>query len=271
LIATDSVLWDPLDFLHAAGLVSWRFDHLLAEQLPFARFCAGRWPSPYADVAGGYAEYCRHLCGDRPKPFTRLEQQAAKLARDVGKLHFVSHVGDSRWLDLVIDWKTAQYQRTGVANALALPHTRAILDQIRTTQTPEFAGLMSVLFAGDRPVAAHFGMRSRSVWHYWFPVYDAGLAAYSPGLLLVLMMIKECAGLGIRRLDFGAGEGEHKRRFMTGARDLAYGEVDARAWRRWRRGGIRLCKRMIDKAPGGAWLRQQLAARRAKSVERPAP
>ena len=29
---------------------------------------------------------------------------------------------------------------------------------------------------GERLVAAHLGMRSRTVWHYWFPAYDPAFA-----------------------------------------------------------------------------------------------
>jgi CelD/BcsL family acetyltransferase involved in cellulose biosynthesis len=86
--------------------------------------------------------------------------------------------------------------------------------------------VLSTLHAGDRLAAAHFGMRSATVWHWWFPVYDPDLSKYSPGILLLLEMAREARGLGIRVIDFGKGDAEYKERLKTGDLALAEGTVE---------------------------------------------
>jgi CelD/BcsL family acetyltransferase involved in cellulose biosynthesis len=100
-----------------------------------------------------------------------------------------------------------------------------LLRLIHATQHEEFAGMLSALYAGDELVAAHFGMRSRTVWHYWFPCFRREFAKYSPGLVLLLEMIRSAPPLGVRLIDFGKGDNLYKRRFMNTAIPIAEGAV----------------------------------------------
>ena len=87
--------------------------------------------------------------------------------------------------------------------------------------------MLSVLFAGERPVAAHLGMRSRTAWHYRLPTYDRDFAKYSPGLILLLEMAAQAPALGIRMIDLGKGSALYKQRLMSGAVPLIEGVVPA--------------------------------------------
>jgi CelD/BcsL family acetyltransferase involved in cellulose biosynthesis len=75
-------------------------------------------------------------------------------------------------------------------------------------------------------VAAHFGIRSRRIWHWWFPAYDREFARYSPGLILLVEMMRAAEGLGLERIDLGRGEALYKRRLMTGAATVYSGCVE---------------------------------------------
>ena len=100
--------------------------------------------------------------------------------------------------------------------------------------------MLSALYVGDRLAAAHMGMRSASVWHYWFPAYDPELSKYSPGLILLLRMAQAAPSLGLRVIDLGKGSTLYKDRLMSGEVPLAEGRVElpslATAVRRLRRG-----------------------------------
>jgi CelD/BcsL family acetyltransferase involved in cellulose biosynthesis len=78
------------------------------------------------------------------------------------------------------------------------------------TRAPGCSGTLSVLSAGGRPVAIHFGLRSAATLACWFPSYDVALAKYSPGLMLHLFMAEAAATAGLRRLDLGKGDDEYK-------------------------------------------------------------
>jgi CelD/BcsL family acetyltransferase involved in cellulose biosynthesis len=81
---------------------------------------------------------------------------------------------------------------------------------------PSFAGVLSTLHAGDHLLAAHFGIRSGPVLHWWFPVYDPQFSALAPGWMLLRELVSAAPALGITRIDLGRGDDEYKRRAKTG-------------------------------------------------------
>jgi CelD/BcsL family acetyltransferase involved in cellulose biosynthesis len=105
-----------------------------------------------------------------------------------------------------------------------------VLHDIHRTQNEDFSGALSLLYAGDRMIAGHFGMRSDSVWHYWFPAYDAMLAKYSPGIVLLLKMIEHACEAGISTIDLGKGMSPYKKRFMNAQVDVSSGSVELPSW-----------------------------------------
>ena len=85
--------------------------------------------------------------------------------------------------------------------------------------------MLSTLSVGDRVVAAHMGMRSRTVLHYWFPSFDRAYAKFSPGRILLLELCRAAAAAGIREVELGAGDEDYKLRFADGAIPVAAGFV----------------------------------------------
>ena len=186
-----------------------------------------------------------------------------RAAREVGPPRLEIHVADDRIFRTLLDWKAAQYVRTGVANLFAVPWVVELLDRLRRQQTEDFAGRLSALYLGDRLAAVHLGMYSGGVLHYWFPAYDVELGRYSPGLIWFLETARAAALHGIRRIDLGKPSEKYKLRLMSGATTVAKGAVDLRpAVRVLRRGWWRTrdCLRQTPLWRGAAvpvrWLRR---------------
>jgi CelD/BcsL family acetyltransferase involved in cellulose biosynthesis len=159
----------------------------------------------------------------------QLQRKARKLEREVGDVGFVAHRVDRSVLEYVIRMKSRQCRRTGSFDFLGeLGWTVPLLERIVETDVPGFSGMLSVLYAGGKIAAAHLGMRSESVLHWWFPVYDpeSDLARYSPGGLLLMMLAEHGASVGLRALDLGKGEDSYKASFRTGAVIVAEGSVE---------------------------------------------
>jgi CelD/BcsL family acetyltransferase involved in cellulose biosynthesis len=140
--------------------------------------------------------------------------------------------------ELLQEWKAEQYRRTRRLNTFDYDWVIELLDRIRTTQTAEFRGVLSVLYAGDRMAAVHLGIRSQRVLHWWFPTYSRELAQYSPGLILLTELAKETESLGVQRIDLGRGDERYKGSLSNGAFLIAEGAVDRRpvrrtVWRTW--------------------------------------
>jgi CelD/BcsL family acetyltransferase involved in cellulose biosynthesis len=118
--------------------------------------------------------------------------------------------------------------------------------------------MLSLLYAGERLVAGHFGMRGRSVWHYWFPAYDPEVAKYSPGLILLLKMAEHAPSLGVRTIDLGKGMSLYKQRLMNASVLLASGSVELPSWRSIRRQMQRNLRSLLAKSPLGEPVRNAL-------------
>jgi CelD/BcsL family acetyltransferase involved in cellulose biosynthesis len=212
VVAPPGLAWEPVALLRGCGLRTWEFDHLLAAQAPFAPYHRRRRSSPVIDVVGGPA-----LAGGEARKLRKLE-------REHGPVRFAVH--DPGAMATLLAWKSQQYVRTGAADVLARPWVRQVVEAAAGGAGVDGIGLLSTLRAGDRLVAAHLGLRSASVWHWWFPAYDPDLAAYSPGLLLLLRMVEAAPGLGVDRIDLGKGDAGYKQRLMTGVVEVAEGAVE---------------------------------------------
>jgi CelD/BcsL family acetyltransferase involved in cellulose biosynthesis len=215
VLRPDSGL-DTLGLLRSCSLSSWEFDNLEAGQPLFQSHAVEELDSPVIDVSRGYDHYLAHLVENSPKFLKTTLAKERRLGRQVGDVRFVFDETDPRALRTLMEWKSAQYRRTGRHDRFAQPWISTLVHRLADTRTPEFAGVLSVLYAGDRPLAAHFGLRSHELLSCWFPAYDPEFGKYSPGLVLHLRMAEAAAASGIGMLDLGRGAGEYKDSLKTG-------------------------------------------------------
>ncbi|TVL90669.1 GNAT family N-acetyltransferase [Streptomyces sp. SAJ15] len=222
LVHRPGFQWDARELLQACRLAVWEFDHLVEGQKPFEVGVVRTFPSPVIDVDQGYAAYLGQLRSRSPKFARTTLAKERKLGRDVGEVRYIHDERNPEALRTLMAWKSAQYRRTGRSDRFAHPWIARLVHQLFHTRTPSFAGLLSVLYAGGRPVAAHFGLRSEHVLACWFPAYDTAYAKFSPGLALHLRMAEGAAAEGLAYLDLGRGEKEYKDSLKT--RDLSVSE-----------------------------------------------
>lgn len=231
LVHAPGLDWDPHELLRACGLSLWEFDHLVDGQLPFEPYQALRAASPIIDLTEGFDSYLAALNRNSTDPIKKepvrkslreLQRKERGLARNIGEPRFVFTSRDHTALHTVLNWKSAQYLQTGVADLFARSWIVQLLEQLIETETSSCTGILSILYAGDKPVAGHFGLRSDRVMVIWFPAYDRNFAKYSPGLLLNMCMAKAAASSGIQHIDMGRGAQRYKD--MLKSRDLFVAE-----------------------------------------------
>jgi CelD/BcsL family acetyltransferase involved in cellulose biosynthesis len=204
------------ELLRACALSAWEFDNLEAGQGVFQPDAAEEFASPVIDVGAGYAAYEEVLRAQSPKFLKTTLAKERKLGRQVGEVRFVFDERDPAALRTLMEWKSAQYRRTGRRDRFAREWISTLVRLLHETRTPGCSGVLSVLYAADRPVAAHFGLRSSTVLSCWFPAYEPEFAKYSPGLILHLRMAESAAAEGIGMLDLGRGAAEYKDALKTG-------------------------------------------------------
>jgi CelD/BcsL family acetyltransferase involved in cellulose biosynthesis len=240
LVHRPGITWDTQELLRACGLSVFEFDHLVEEQKPFGRHVTGTFASPAIDLKVGEGTYAEWLRGAYPGLAKTTLKKERRLGRDLGEMRFVYDERDPRVLRTLMRWKSAQYRRTGRMDRFARPWIVDLVDHLFRVREEHFNGVLSVLYAGDRPVAAHFGPTSRTLFAAWFTAYDPELRYYSPGLIMHLRMAEAAGREGVRLMDLGRGDKEWKDWLKT--RELRVGEgfatrphPMATAHRLWRR------------------------------------
>jgi CelD/BcsL family acetyltransferase involved in cellulose biosynthesis len=222
LIQAPDLQVDPQALLAGCDLAVWEFDHLLAHQTTFAPYHVVSEQSPVIDVSMGFDRYA----AEHPSLERMLRRSHRMLEREVGALTFDFDVRDQESLRLLVDWKSAQYRRTGRFDRFANRSIAQVVDDLMMTRAPGCAGTLSVLYAGGEPIAAHFGLRSETVLCSWFPAFNLKFARYRPGLLLFRKLAEASAGCGIRYIDLGKGQEQYKQDFKNGDVAVAEGWVE---------------------------------------------
>ena len=256
VICAPDLIFDPLELLRACKLVAWDFDHLLASQKCFMPFHRAAEQSPQMDLANGYDAYVAERRQAGSEQIKKCLTQMRAIEREVGPLHFIAHSSDPTLLQKALAWKSLQYLKSDKQDLFALSWTRTLIERLHATQTEDFSGMLSALYAGDKLIAVHLGMRSRTVLHYWFPSYDEEMARYSPGLLLLLKMAEHAPSVGLRVIDLGKGMSLYKERLMNASVMLARGSVELPSWLSFRRGVERRLRTLVKNSPLGGPLRR---------------
>jgi CelD/BcsL family acetyltransferase involved in cellulose biosynthesis len=246
VIVARDLEWQPESLAAGCGLRLWRFDHLLCDQTEFAPHMRRTSGSPAMDLRGGFDSYHARRRATGSRRIDGVLYKARKMRRHVGELSFVFDARDEQAFERAIQWKREQCQRTGVADFFAEPRHAALVRTVYETRTEDFSGVLSVLRVGERIAAVHFGMRSKTVLHHWFPGYEHELHAYSPGLILLVEIARAAASAGLQRVDLGKGDDPYKRSFCSHEIPVAEGAVApspllARL-QRWHDAGVRFLR-----------------------------
>jgi CelD/BcsL family acetyltransferase involved in cellulose biosynthesis len=226
VVHTDGFEWDARELLKGCKLDVWEFRRLIEPQWSGAgRHVSRERQSPIVDLASGYDHYSTL----HRSPVKKITAQRKRFERDAGSIGFELRSSDPATLELLLRWKSAQYRRTGRWDRLSEQWVVSLFEDLLQNPGQGCVAVLSALHAGDGIVALHFGLRATSTLSYWFPTYDPAASRYSPGLVLLLMIIEAAGASGLRRIDLGVGEEEYKRRLMTDEVSVAEGRFERRS------------------------------------------
>ena len=168
LVHAPDACWDAHDLLRSCGLGVWEFDRLVDGQKPFERYQVVRAPAPVIDLSNGSAAVLADLRRRSSRVAKKLPRLQRRLERDFGPLRFEFETTDPAALRMLMAWKSAQYRRTGRTDRFARPWIRRFVSDLLELRSPHFALVLSVLYAGDQPVAANLELRRDGVMAGWF-------------------------------------------------------------------------------------------------------
>jgi len=225
VIHASGAEWDARELLRACQLSAWQFDCLAEDQQALKGYAAAVTPSPVIDLAEGFAAYQGQIQAKSPKFCKELARKTRRLEREAGELRFVVDSRDMADLRTLMRWKSDQYRRTGWIDVFDRPWVVTLLEDLFSTRTDQFEGLLSVFYAGQAPVAVHFGLRSGHMLAGCYPAYDPHFSRHSPGLIHHARFIEETAGLGVRLIDMGKGPESYKQTLKSHDLFVAEGMV----------------------------------------------
>ena len=228
-----------LDFCQiavAARLKQYSF-HAASPDLPGLVDCqVGTRTAFLADLDASPGNFCAYL-KQRSRTIAKQRQKTRRMERELGTLHFDFDCDANNLLERMLDLKSHQYRRTHTFDILSVRWVRqllVLLHQVREERRSENSarGILSVLSAGELPLAMHFGIVEGDLLHYWFPVYNPEHAFGSPGTELYLRIVQTAEKLGIRYIDFGYGDLPYKHKLTNVKSEMCYGIYDSRPFRR---------------------------------------
>ncbi|MEZ6134149.1 MAG: GNAT family N-acetyltransferase [Pirellulaceae bacterium] len=237
------------DVMAHCGLKTFPFHASPLESSDILQHEVGRTRAFLADLTVDPLGY-EHFLKSNSQTIEKQAQKTRRMVRELGELRFEFDCRDPQMLQRLVDLKSAQYRRTHIFDILGVPWIRLLLNdlihnpagQLRDTQanSTDFGkhrsarGILNVLYAGETPVALHYGMTDGDLIHYWFPVFDPRFAFGSPGTQLFLEVAREGRSRGYTAIDMGYGEQEYKYKLTNVITEMSFGIVtDSLLSRRW--------------------------------------
>lgn len=218
------------NLLDSTELRSFRFHMLPLGETPDLSCMALRRTTVYADIANGFESYeaKKKLLGSNV--VSKLAQKERKISNEVGPLRIdLGYSNES--FESFLQWKDDACRKRCVKNILATkPALLTVRSLIKSSKDDrhDFRLQYCRLMAGDSLVAVHLGLICHNRLAAWLPAYNPLFYRYSPGLLILMQLLRNCEQWGIHRVNFGTGEQPFKNRFMTDKATMLEGIADQR-------------------------------------------
>lgn len=242
---------DVGNWLSAAGVPLFEFHSALALQSCWQAGEAWRDGSWIIDMADGFDAFEETRASAEAKAFRNIRARRRKLDEDFGEAEFRMDDRRPEVLQTLIDWKRAQYRRTGVFDVFSVRWTRDLLATILRREESPFRGVISSLTIDGQLAAIHVGMASETRCHYWFPAYDPDFNKVSPGLLLLLETARHAARCGQTSVELGPGDYDFKRNLGSYQIPLSAGCIVTRSPAAALRHAARAMAGAAERAPLG--------------------
>ena len=210
VVSTADTGLKPGQIIALAGLKAFRHNGLIdphglfpATESPVEAFAIELTQSP--------DDYLEAVRAASPKKFKNWRRLAHRLA-EVGPLTIRADESQAAF-DAVMEWKSAQFLRTGVQDVLRPQWATDLMQSLFETRNGPMTGLLLSLYAGDTLVGGHFGVREGGVYHPWIASMSPEMAAFSPGQTFIDQAIRAMPELGLEVYDLGCGHDHYKRPF----------------------------------------------------------
>lgn len=214
------------ELLARAGLSRARFGALFTPDKPQAVGLEPVGPSRAAVKHTTAEALVSSLEADYPRRFKDLRRRLRKLETEHGDVQ-LEVCEDRDTLEELIRWKRLQYRETGRHDVLAPRWTARMMYTLFEKSGGAVRGRLYTLRAGGRVIAAEFGPEGHGTFHPWLAAYAPDMSVYSPGHLLVYLLLSQMDRFGLDRYEMGTGHEDYKKHFTNHRSELFSGLVRA--------------------------------------------
>ena len=240
--------------LDACGLRAYDFNHCPVPLAPLAEGGFVRSQSPRIHFHDGYDAYVAASTSTLKDAIRNTERRGRKIEREISPVTYAFDDRREESWDWLVETKTRALAKEGTQAGFEVPWIKALHTQLRQADSTEFSGLMSTIRCNDKLIAAHFGLRRGPVLCWWHTTFDEDYRQYAPGLMLLLMTIREGASRGLSVIDLGRGNQHYKMVFSNSQNDLCEGAIARRhSVAAALREGHKLVSNFAAKLPLGAY------------------
>ena len=163
-----------------------------------------------------------------PKHFKKMRRLARNVERDFSEVEFrYDDLSDETFARL-IELKRDQFVRTGRHDVLAPGWVNELLQHLRAAEGPRFRLRLVSLHLDGKHAASELLLQSDKVMHGWITAFESDFGQYSPGNMVVQMMLEEMSKGGAKTYDAGPGLDHYKRHYANYQVPVGSGVVRAR-------------------------------------------
>ncbi len=211
--------------LDATGLSTYDYNHLPKVFVDLSKDAHSASISPQMDLSDGYDALIERKGKSLIKARKDIERCHRKTERDIGPIRFTFNNLSDADFRRHVEMKNEQLSLIGTSTRIGKNWLGKVLENLRLIDGPEFSSVLTTLHAGDKLIAAHYGLRTSNVLHWWFPSYDLAARNLGPGINLLDHCAKAAAKAGITTIDFGRGAGGYKLKFADKEVPLCEGTI----------------------------------------------
>lgn len=226
-LISPNVPLDVRSMVRKAGLRGLRFLHAPAEQKALDPYRYGGnyhdTDIPIIDVSAGYGAYLASMSDAVKERISRTARYRRALGRNVGPVTFDWNSASLENLDRLLAWKSVQHD--SVRQWLSDPASLDFVRDLTFTKSDDCAGIISVLSAGERPIAILLSLRRQQTLSAWITGYDPDFSRYSPGMIKWLAVAEEANRQDVTRVDLGWGENRYKSRLGNASYAVSGGAI----------------------------------------------
>jgi CelD/BcsL family acetyltransferase involved in cellulose biosynthesis len=149
------------------------------------------------------------------KESLRRHEKKLRLRGDIFVEHLTQASDIGPLLGVFFEQHVKRWSGMQFPSLFRLDYNRNFYRELTRNLAPRGGVIFSVLRLNGRPVAHHFGLRSRNDLLWYKPSFDTALAECSPGEVLLKNLISYAQEKGFASLDFTRGAEAFKSRFSS--------------------------------------------------------